>query len=115
MVWSFLGVTWQDQLYFDMAAVMGCRLAPYIMKRVTNMIRHIMANLEHVIFNYVDNFMGIDVLDKAIRFFNTLGHLLRDLGVNEAADKMVFPCQLIVFLGILFHLLRMIILLPDIK
>ena len=113
LAWSYLGVQWEGLLYFDLAEVMGCRSAPYVMQRVTNTIRHIMKNLRHIIFNYVDDFMGIDEITPAWRSFKTLGNLLRDLGVNEAAEKTVQPSHIIEFLGIVFDMLRQIILLPE--
>ena len=115
LAWSFLGVCWEGLLYFDLAEVMGCRSAPYVMQRVTSMIRHVMVNLQHCTFNYVDDFMGIDLITRAWEAFNTLGHLLRDLGVNEAEDKMVAPCQIIEFLGIIFDFIRQLILVPQDK
>ena len=115
LAWSFLGVRWEGLLYFDLAEVMGCRSAPYVMQRVTNTIRHIMKNLQHTIFNYVDDFMGIDEYIAAWQAFDTLGYLLRDLGVNEALDKTVQPTHVIEFLGIVFDLLRQIIVIPEEK
>ena len=113
--WSFLGVCWKNKLYFDKAAVMGCRSAPYTMQRVTNTIRHFMADLLYIVFNYVDDFMSIDWDAPAWRSYTVLGNLLRDLGVNEAMDKAVQPTHLIEFLGIVFDLLRMLIILPEDK
>ena len=113
--WSFLGVCWRNKIYFDKAAVMGCRSAPYTMQRVTNSIRHFMSDICYVVFNYVDDFMSVDWEDAAWRAYNTMGNLLRDLGVQEAVDKSVPPSHLIEFLGILFDLIRMLIILPQDK
>ena len=115
LAWSYLGVTWKGMLYFDIAAVMGCRSAPYVMQRVTTLIRHIMKNLEYHVFNYVDDFMSIDTPDRAWTSFNTMGRLLHDIGAKEAEDKMVTPTHLVEFLGVLFDLLRLVILLPEAK
>ena len=53
--------------------------------------------------------MGIEVAQKAWKAYNTLGNLLRDLGVNEAEDKAVEPTTIIEFLGVQFDSIKMII------
>ena len=44
-----------------------------------------------------------------------IGALLRDLSIQEAEGKSIMPSHIVEFLGVLFDLLRMIILLPDEK
>ena len=83
---------------------------PYACQRTTTLIRHIMENISYNLFNYVDDFMGIEAtFRKANSGFTTLGHLLRDLGVGESMDKSVEPTQIIEFLGVLFNLLTLTI------
>ena len=107
--WPLLGITWMKMLYFDKTAVMGSRSASYICQRVTNFIRHIMVNLQYFVTNYVDNFMGLDSMERILQSFHTLRNLLRDLGASEALQKAVEPTHIIEFLGVLFDLLRMTI------
>ena len=107
--WSLFGIIWYNMLFFDTATVMGCRSAPYTMQSITNVIRHIMRNIQYIIFNYVDDFMGIDLPHPAQQGYVTLGNLLRDLGLQEVQDKVIPPTHVIEFLGILYDLVRMII------
>ena len=74
-----------------------------------------MADMEFVVFNYIDDFMSIDTWTRAYKSFNTLGSLLHDLGVKEALDKSVAPTHIIELLGVMFDLIRLIICLPEEK
>ena len=113
--WSYLSVTWMGALFHDKSTVMGCVSAPYICQKTTGTIRHFMQNIEYDIFNYIDDFMGIDVIQKIWASYNTLGNLLRDLGVQEAPEKSVPPTTVIELLGIIFDLIRMIMIIPEEK
>ena len=101
--------------FFDKTAVMGCCSAPYACQRTTNAIRHFMLNMSYVVYNYIDDFMSIDHFKKAWRSYEAMGRLLNDLGVREAENKSVPPTNIIEMLGVLFDLIRMIILLPESK
>ena len=107
--WPLLGIVWRSLIYFDKSAVMGSRSAPYACQRTTTFVRHVMRNLQYNLFNYVDDFMGLELQHRVWVAFNTLGNLLRDLGVGEAEEKSVEPTQLVEFLGVLFNLKDMII------
>ena len=74
--WVALGVTWLSALFFERAAVMGARISLYICQRTTSSIRHFMANISYIIHNYVDDFMGINLVEQAWDAYNTLGNLL---------------------------------------
>ena len=113
--WSYLAISWHHLMWFNKAAVMGCRSSPYACQETTSVVRHIMQDLSYTVFNYIDDFMSIDLFTRAWKSFKTLENLMRDLGVQEAPDKAVAPVHIIEFLGILFDLLRMIILLPEDK
>ena len=56
LYWSLLGIFWMGGLFFDKAVVMGCRSAPFVCQSTTNVIRHFVAALSYIIFNYVDDF-----------------------------------------------------------
>ena len=90
------------------------RSTPYICQRVTDFIRHIMENLHYFVANYVDDFMGLEVIEVAWSVFNALGNLLRDLGVSESVTKAIQPKEIIEFLGVWFDLRNMTIsITPD--
>ena len=113
--WAALGMWWEGALFFDKTAVMGCRSAPYICQWTTNFIRHVLANIEYVVFNYIDDFMSLDAYENACRSYIALGNLLRDLGVHVAEEKSVFQTQIIEFLGVLYDFVQMTISLPEEK
>ena len=62
--WLLTGITWRNWFYFDKTVLMGCRSAPYVCKRTTNIICHIMINLNYFVANYVENFMELDTIDR---------------------------------------------------
>ena len=74
-----------------------------------------MANISYVIYNYIDDFMLINQEERAWKSFKTLGRLLKSLGVDEAEEKSVALTHVIEFLGVLFDLLRMLLILPQDK
>lgn len=113
--WPLMGTYWEGAIYFDKVAVMGGRSCPYIMQRVSSLCRHFMANMGLVVFNYVDDFIGVELESRVWQAFNTMGHLLRDLGPAEALDKAVSPTQVIVCLGTGFDLVDMIMFVPQDK
>ena len=94
---------------------MGGRSCPLMCQKTTNTIRHFMANINYVVYNHVDDFMGLELPHKVWGAFTTLGNLLRDLGVHESQEKSVAPTMIIEFLGITFNLLWQLIILPESK
>lgn len=113
--WSLMGTYWDGFVYFDKVTVMGSRTGPLACQRVTNMIRHIMGDIGFEVKNFVDDFMGIELLDKVWDSFYTLRRLLKDLGVSEAEDKAVLPTYIVEFLGILFNLWMLTMEIPEDK
>ena len=105
--WPLQGITWNGWLFFDKTTLMGCRSAPYCCQRVTSFIRHILRNLQHFVLNYVDDFMGLDTETNAWMAYQTLGNLLRDLGIDESLEKAIPPSEIVEFLGVLFNLREM--------
>lgn len=113
--WTLLGSYWKGAIFLDKVTVMGSRTGPLACQRVTNMIRHIMADCGYEVSNFVDDFMGLEKLEEVWEAYSTLCRLLRDLGVSEAEDKAVPPTYIIEFLGILFNLLTMTMSIPEEK
>ena len=107
--WPLMGISWQKAIMFDKSTMMGSRSAPYCCQRTTNFIRHIMNNINYFVVNYVDDFIGLETVQKIWQSYLTLGNLLRDLGVQEAQDKAIPPSEVIEFLGVLYDLVNMTI------
>ena len=74
--WYLLGLYWQGTFFLDKAAMMGCRTAWYICQWVTNVIRQIMTNWEYYTKNYMDDFMGLEKLDRVWQAHEAFGNLL---------------------------------------
>lgn len=113
--WTLLGSYWRGALFLDKVTVMGSRTGPLACQRVTNMIRHFMSDMGYDVSNFVDDFMGIELLSEVFQAYGTLKRLLKDLGVSEAVDKAVPPSYTVEFLGILFNLLDLTMAIPDEK
>ena len=59
-----LGFRWRNRYYFNLVMVMGCRIAPYICQRTMSMIAYIHSLMSFFLLNYVDDFLGIEYVDK---------------------------------------------------
>ena len=66
--------------------------------------------------NYCDDFGGVEqTMHKATASYSALGSLLLDLGVSEAADKACAPATTMVFLGVHFDTVEMVMSVPQEK
>ena len=62
-----------------------------------------------LICNYLDDFAGAELSDKAQQPSNSLSNTLEHLGLEEALDKFCSSSNVMTFLGILFDTKQMII------
>ena len=104
-----LGYRWRNKYYFDLVMVMGCRIAPYVCQRTTNMITFIHASMAYFLLNYVDDFIGAELEQKVHRAHAALINVLRDIGITRSRKKSVKPTQIIEFVGNLFDTTNMTI------
>ena len=81
---------------------MGLRAAPYIAQRITNAIAFIHRQLQFFLLNYVDDFVGAELLDKIWQSFDALTNLLDTLNMETSQDKIVTSTTRLEFLGITF-------------
>ena len=100
--YSLIGYIIEGKVYFDKVLPMGMRSAPYIAQRVTNAIAYIHRQLEYFLLNYVDDFVGAEMKQKAWAAYNALSQLLEHLRVDTSPEKRVQPCTRLEFLGITF-------------
>ena len=112
---SLFGISWKGYLYFDLALVMGHRISPYIMQRITDAYRYIHHNMGFYLLNYVDDFVGAETLDKVQRAYDTLTRTFEETGLEEAEEKSVPPTQCLDFLGVGFNSLLGIMYVSDDK
>ena len=97
-----LGYEWEGHLFADRVLPMGLKSAAYICQQVTNSVTHILSKQGFHIVNYLDDFAGAEQPGGASRAFEALGHLLQELGLQEASDKACPPATVMTFLGIGF-------------
>ena len=101
--YSLIGYIINGKIYFDKVLPMGMRSAPYIAQRITDAIAYIQRSLEYFILNYVDDFVGAEVKEKAWQAYESLTHLLQNLRVDTSPEKIVPPTTKLEFLGITFN------------
>jgi len=104
---NLLGFRWEGKVYVDTVLAMGLRSAAYICQRLTNAIAYIHRQKGFDVVNYLDDFCGVEDAALADTAFNSLGDLLVELGVTEAASKAVSPSSRVAFLGIWFDTNKM--------
>ena len=100
--YSKIGYVIDRKIFFDKVLPMGMRSAPYIAQRITNAIAYIHRQLGYFLLNYVDDFVGAEIKEKAWDAYVTLTHILDKLGVETSKDKIVPPTTRLEFLGIMF-------------
>ena len=96
---SLLGFRWRGLYYFDLVMVMGCRIAPYICQRTTDMVRYIHNNKGFFLLNYVDDFLGAEYKSRIQESHTQLVTMLSEIGLERSPKKSVPPTQMLEFIG----------------
>ena len=89
--------------------MMGCRIAPYICQRTTDMISYLHQKNGYFLTNYVDDFLGIEYLSKVYRAHQMLKQLMSEVGAARSEKKLIAPTQCIEFIGNLVDTVSMTI------
>ena len=97
--WSYIGMRWQNLLFFDKFFPMGLRSAAYCCQRVTNSITYMHQQQKFWCINYLDDFSSAEKANLAWWSFWSLGLLLQKLGIQEAMEKACPPSHRMEFLG----------------
>ena len=97
-----LGYKWRNNYYFDTVLMMGCRIAPAIAQRCSNMVVWIQAQMQYFLLNYVDDFLGAEYQDIVHHAHSSLLNTLEGIGLQRSPKKSVPPTQVIEFIGNLF-------------
>ena len=98
----YLGFRWWNLYYFDLVMMMGCRIAPYICQRTTNLVVYIHNSMGYYLLNYVDDFLGTEHESKITQSHQALLRTMRDTGITRSERKSVPPTQVVEFVGNLF-------------
>ena len=91
--YSLLYFTWDGLLYFDVVSPMGLHSAPYFVQHTSNAIRQIHNNMGYFLFNYIDNFIGVEIWSRINSSFNTFIRVLHQIGIKESVEKRVCPTK----------------------
>ena len=103
-----LGFEWRGKLYLDRVLAMGLRTAEIACQRATNILVYICKQSGVEILNYLDDLEGAEVEERAQWTFEFLGELLKKLGFTESVAKACAPATRMVFLGIMFDTVKMV-------
>ena len=103
-----LGFEWRGKLYLDRVLAMGLRTAGIACQRATNILVYICKQSGVEILNYLDDLRGAEVEERAQWTFEFLGELLKKLGFTESVAKACAPATRMVFLGIMFDTVKMV-------
>ena len=98
--YRFLGYRWEGSFYFDSVLVMGQRNAAMACQRTTNGVMYIHGQRGHNGAAYLDDLIGVSVPELGTEAYDSLGVLLRDLGLEENASKACPPATSQTVLGI---------------
>ena len=101
--YDLFGFMWGGLYYFDKVLVMGHRTSPYIAQRITDALAYIHRIKGYFLLNYIDDFMGAEAARMAEASYAQMGEMLESVGVSEALDKDVPPCEECEFLGVGFN------------
>lgn len=105
--YNLLCIQWDGNVFFDTVLPFGLRSAAMMCQRVTSGVAFICLEHDFHVLNYLDDFAGVEVSDRANQAFEFLGSILASLGLGESEAKAVAPTTSIEFLGIRFDTMSM--------
>ena len=98
--YHLLGYSWEGQFYFDTVLTMGLRSAAMACQRSTSAVTWMFSRSGRVLFNYLDDFIGVSEPSCAMSDFLELGSLLSSLGLRESEGKACPPATTVLCLGV---------------
>ena len=114
--WPLLGLTWNNQYYFDLSLAFGGCWHAAACQRVTEALQFILANLGIRVWPYLDDIVGLaDDQTTAISHFKQVRAVMFSLGLQEATHKAIEPTQALIWIGIHFDITTMTMTIPRAK
>ena len=111
---DLLGLHWGDY-FLDFSLPFGFKHGSSIFQRLSDAIRFMMTQENHVIWNYIDDFLCVSTPSKIHGSYARLQELLAELGLTVSAKKLVPPSTQVVCLGILVDTVQQSISIPPEK
>jgi hypothetical protein len=109
--YKYLGYYWEDRFFIDSVLCMGQRNAAMACSRITKSIMHI-----HLEDGYEgtsnDDLIGVAEESIGIEAYESLGNLLKNLGLLENFEKACPPSVIQVVLGVLIDTMNMLCAVP---
>ena len=99
--YRYLGYYWEVHFYFDTVLAMGQRNAAMACSRSTAAIMYIHRQYGYSGASYLDDLIGVSSPLTANIAYESLHHLLLELGLEENSAKACAPSSCQVVLGIL--------------
>ena len=94
---SLVGYSFNGHIYFDKVLSVGLKSSAFIAQHVTNAVTY-MCQMSHVSTeNYLDDLVGPDTPDKALKSFYELGNILEFGGLEETLEKSCPPSTQMIF------------------
>ena len=115
--YALLALKWKDVWYWDGATAFGLRWGGAFCQMLSEAIAYICLTRDRAIVHpYVDDTSNAEK-DKSTAWVShkALTNTIKDLGLEIAPDKCVEPTQLMIFLGILFNTILMIMSVNPVK
>ena len=114
--WDLLGITWEGNIYIDLAIPFGLRWGAAACQRTTTAVTHMHKKLGFKSLVYIDDFVGVEPnISCAKQAYDSLGLLMSKLGLEEAPHKAVPPTTSLTWIGIQFDTLQMEMRVPPLK
>ena len=112
----FTGLQWKGKYYVDTSVPFGYRHGSVCCQRVTDAVRYIMhtKGIDHL-FNYIDDFIGVDKPAVVHSHFQTLLSIMAELGIPISEEKLFPPSEEVPCLGILINIATGTLSIPDDK
>ena len=113
--YRYLGYFWGDEFFFDTVLCMGQRNAALACSRATKAVMHIHENDGYHGTSYLDDLIGVAPAEIGSEAYESLGDLLKQLGLVENFAKACPPSTVQLVLGVLVDTVNGTLLVPDDK
>ena len=116
MDWPLLGFVHENKFYMDVCPPFGLRSAAMMMQRTSQAVTYIQGKKGFEVYPYIDDYGGGEkTKDEAGIALSSLQDTLVQVGLKEAKQKICWPAQIMIWLGILFNTVAMTMSIPKQK
>ena len=110
---DLLGLIHRDQLYLDLSLPFGYRLGAFFFQKISDAIRYIMQQKGYpYLQNYIDDLIYIGLPSSVHQAYESLLHLLQELGLEISSKKLHPPDTKVVCMGILIDTIHRTMSIP---